>query len=344
MRYSKKTLALGVMAAAAMLVAAGCAPGGDGGGSSSPGGDEAFVVGYSGAVQADPNNKAVEDGMRAKVEELGGEFIVTDANLDPSKQYSDVQSLINKKIDVLVIWPMDPLSIQPAIQEADAAGIPVIVQDTTDGGPYASNFQVGNFESAKEAAQLIEDTVGPNAKVVSIEGIPSVGVLDARNRGFAEGAAALGQTVLASQVNETNNADGARPIIDAWKSRFGSEIQAVFAYNDLSALGAASAVTDKFNPVIIGMNGEAEAVAAVKDGRLLATYNMHPVELGAGLGWGAIELAKGGTLPEKVEYSLTLVTADNADEWIPVDELLTKKIDVKIVEENGTAKLETTVS
>lgn len=65
--------------------------------------DDAVVVGYAGAVQSNPNNKAIEDAMRVKVTELGGELIVTDAQFDVSKQLSDVQSLINRDIDVLVI-------------------------------------------------------------------------------------------------------------------------------------------------------------------------------------------------------------------------------------------------
>lgn len=340
MRFTKKKLlGAGVALLASALVLTGCAGGGETGGDTGGGSEDVFLVGYAGAVQANPNNKAIEDAIRASVTENGGEFIVTDANFDPSKQFSDVQSLINQGIDVLVIWPLDPLGIQPAIQQADEAGIPVLVQDTTEGGPYASNFQVTNFESAEAAATLIEETVGPNANVAQIEGLPSVGVLDARNRGFAAGAEALGQTILASQVNELDGADGARPIVDAWKSRFGAEIQAIFAYNDPSAIGAASAKSPDFDPVVIGMNGDADGVAAVKDGRLLATFDFHPVQVGAALGWAAHQLFLGETLPETVTLEATMITAENADEWVPVSELLQKSFDVSIQEEGGSAKL-----
>ncbi|MCB1273997.1 MAG: sugar ABC transporter substrate-binding protein [Leucobacter sp.] len=347
MQLKRKTLfGAGALLLGASLLFTGCSNGGGSGESTSPEAPDAtgdsFVVGYAGAVQANPNNKAIEDAMRAMVESEGGEFIVTDANFDTSKQFSDVQSLINQEIDVLVIWPLDPLGIQPAIEQADAAGIPVIVQDTTDGGPYASNFQVTNYESAESAASLIEETVGPNAKVAQIEGLPIVGVLDARNRGFAAGAEALGQTILASQINELDSADGARPIVDAWKSRFGSEIQAIFAYNDQSAIGAASAKSDDFNPIVIGMNGDSDGVAAVKDGRMLATYDFHPVQMGAGLGWAAHQLVLGETLPETVVLEAAMITKDNADQWIPVDEWLKKSFDVSIEDVNGTSMLKVT--
>lgn len=337
----RKFLGMGTGLLVAALIVTGCTS--DGADGDSGTGDEEFLVGYAGAVQANPNNKAIEDAIRVSVEENGGEFIVTDANFDPSKQFSDVQSLINQGIDVLVIWPLDPLSIQPAIQQADDAGIPVLVQDTTEGGPYASNLQVTNYESADVASALIEDTVGPNAKVAQIEGLPSVGVLDARNRGFADGAAERGQTILASQINELDSADGARPIVDAWKSRFGAEIQAIFAYNDPSAIGAASAKSDDFNPVIIGMNGDSDGVAAVKDGRIFATFDFHPVQVGAALGWGAYQLFLGEDLPETVILEATMITAENADDWIPVTELLQENFDVSIVEVDGVAQFDVQV-
>ncbi len=339
MRHTKRLLAAGAVLLAASLALTGCTTASDTAPAVDAGSEDSFLVGYAGAVQANPNNKAIEDALRESVAENGGELVVTDANFDPSKQFSDVQSLINQGIDVLVIWPLDPQGIQPAIEQADAAGIPVLVQDTTEGGPYASNFQVTNFESAEAAATLIEETVGPNANVVQIEGLPSVGVLDARNRGFKAGAEALGQTILASQVNEIDSADGARPIVDAWKSRFGAEIQAIFAYNDPSAIGAASAKTPEFDPVVIGMNGDADGVAAVKDGRLLATFDFHPVQVGAALGWGAYQLHLGETLPETVVLEATLITSENADEWVPVTELLKKKFDVSIDETGDVAML-----
>lgn len=332
-----RVIGLGVAIVSALALAlTGCSGNADGGGGGST---DSFVVGYAGAIQANPNNKAIEDSMRNAVENFGGDLIVTDANLDPSKQLSDVQSLINQKIDVLVIWPLDPNGIQPAIQQADDAGIPVLVQDTTDGGPYASNFQVTNFESAKEAATLIEEAVGPKANVAQIEGLPIVGVLDARNRGFKEGAAELGQTILASQVNETDGADGARAIVDAWKARFGSEIQAVFAYNDPSAIGVASAKSPEFDPVVIGMNGDADGIKAVEDGRLLATFDFHPVQVGYSLGWGAHELATGKKLPATVTLEATMIDKSNVDEWVPVKDLLKKKFDVSIKGEGDSAKL-----
>ncbi|TFB75424.1 sugar ABC transporter substrate-binding protein [Cryobacterium glaciale] len=308
------------------------------------GGDHKFTIGYAGAIQSNPNNKAIEDGIRAKADALGMDLIVTDAQYDTSKQLADVQSLLNRSVDVLIVWPIDPLGIQPAIEQAHDQGIPVIVQDTTEGGPYTSNFQVTNYESAQQAATYIGENVDATANVVQIEGVPTVGVLDARNNGFRDGAKATGLNILASEVNGLDTADGSRPIVDAWKSRFGTDIQAIFAYNDDSALGAASAKSGDFDPIVIGMNGSQEGVDGVKDGRLAATFDFHPVQLGMGLGWAAHELAEGRTIPATVVMDSTLITSANASSWTPIKTLLASKTSVDISTKDGVSTLNVTAS
>ncbi|MDJ0339655.1 sugar ABC transporter substrate-binding protein [Cryobacterium sp. PH31-O1] len=336
----KKTLLL-ASAAVLLLSLSSCAANPT---DASIGGDKKFTIGYAGAIQSNPNNKAIEDGIRAKADALGMELIVTDAQYDTSKQLSDVQSLLNRKVDVLIVWPIDPLGIQPAIEQANEQGIPVIVQDTTEGGPYTSNFQVTNYASAEQAASYIGENVDAAANVVQIEGVPTVGVLDARNKGFQDGAKSTGLNILASEVNGLDTADGARPIVDAWKSRFGTEIQAIFAYNDDSALGAASAKSGDFTPIVIGMNGSQEGVDGVKDGRLAATFDFHPVQLGMGLGWAAHELAEGRTIPATVVMESTLITSANASSWTPIKALLASKTSVDISTKDGVSTLNVTAS
>lgn len=337
-----------VAVAAAALTGCGSSGGSSSSSSSAPtsSGSEAssasgekFTIGYAGAVQANPNNKAVEDGIKSQAAALGMDVVVTDANLDPNKQISDVESLVQQGIDALIIWPLDPKGIQAALDKARAANIPIIVQDTPDAGNVASNFQVNNYESAQAAAALVAKTVGAASQVAIIQGLPVVGVLAARNQGFAEGAKAAGLTVVAEQVNEKDSADGARPIVDAWKTKFGADLKGILAYNDPSALGAASAVGGDFAPVVVGINGDAEGVAAVKDGRLLATWDFSPVELGNGLAWGAHQVLTGQALPKQVDVEMKMIDKTNADSWKPTADRLAAPMKVSIEERGGKSYL-----
>ncbi|MGW0037580.1 sugar ABC transporter substrate-binding protein [Gordonia sp. NPDC003376] len=329
-RKSLAVLLLTVLAAAALTAC---------GSNSSSGG---IVVGYAGAIQSNPNNKAVEDGLRKQVEAEGGSLIVTDAQFDASKQLTDVRSLIAQKVDALVIWPIDPQGLQSAVHQAKDAGIPVLVQSTTEGGPYTSNFAEDDAGAAAAAADVIREKTGPGAGVAMIEGMPVVSVLADRNNAFAARAGEVGLEIVARQVNEKDTADGARPIVDAWKTGLGDEIKGIFAYNDPSALGAVSAVGGSFRPVVVGMNGSPEGVAAVKSGRLLATFDFHPVQQGLGLGYAAIRAAKGEKLPETVTIPATMITVENAGSWVSVEDELAADSQVAIVTENGGSVLKVT--
>ena len=107
-----------------------------------------------------------------------------------------------------------------------------------------------------------------------------VNILNARNVGMEKGAKAAGCTILEKQVNQQDNNSGALPIVQAWKTKYGSKMTAILAYNDPSAEGAIAAKSGDFQPIVTGMNGDPDGLAAVKNGSMFATGAVPNVELG----------------------------------------------------------------
>jgi len=68
-------------------------------------------------------------GQNANIED----FIFTEAGWQPAKQVADIEDLIARKVDALIVAPMAPSTVQKQIQAAVDAGIPVITYGTTDG-------------------------------------------------------------------------------------------------------------------------------------------------------------------------------------------------------------------
>jgi ABC-type sugar transport system substrate-binding protein len=91
------------------------------------------------------------------------DVIVTDANFNPAKQVADIEDLINKKVSLLIYWPIDNKSIEGALQKAVDAGIPTV---NTGGGfvdspgtttnAFISQWEIGD----KVARQLFKDMGG----------------------------------------------------------------------------------------------------------------------------------------------------------------------------------------
>ena len=126
------TAALAV-AAAGVLALTGCTqqnPGGGSGGGGG-GGEEKVKVAFVPKLQGIPYFEAMNTGGQKAAQELGIEWIYRGSSTaDPGAQTEIVNSLIQQRVDVLVVAPNDPDSMAPVLQEAADAGIHVMTADT----------------------------------------------------------------------------------------------------------------------------------------------------------------------------------------------------------------------
>ena len=122
------TAALAV-AAAGVLALAGCTQQNPGGGGE--GGEDQVSVAFVPKLQGIPYFEAMNTGGQRAAQELGIEWIYRGASTaDPGAQTEIVNSLIQQRVDVLVVAPNDPNSMAPVLQEAADAGIHVMTSDT----------------------------------------------------------------------------------------------------------------------------------------------------------------------------------------------------------------------
>ncbi|MFL6685444.1 substrate-binding domain-containing protein, partial [Paraburkholderia graminis] len=78
--------------------------------------------------------KALNDAAAS----TGATVVVTDAHHDVSKQVSDVEDMLQKKIDILLVNPTDSTGIQSAVTSAKKAGVVVVAVDANANGPVDS--------------------------------------------------------------------------------------------------------------------------------------------------------------------------------------------------------------
>jgi rhamnose transport system substrate-binding protein len=130
---SRRITAALAVAAAGVLALAGCTqqnPGGSSGGGGG-GGEEKVKVAFVPKLQGIPYFEAMNTGGQKAAQELGIEWIYRGSSTaDPGAQTEIVNSLIQQRVDVLVVAPNDPDSMAPVLQEAADAGIHVMTSDT----------------------------------------------------------------------------------------------------------------------------------------------------------------------------------------------------------------------
>lgn len=264
-------------------------------------------IGLVVSTQNNPFFVTLKEGAVQKANELGYELIVLDSQNDPSKELGNVEDLLVKGVDVLLINPTDSDAVASSVKAANRSKIPVVTLDrAANGGKVVSHVASDNVLGGEVAGNYIVEKLGGKGKVVELEGIP--GTTAARDRGEGFNKAITGKLeVVAKQSADFDRTKGLTVMENILQAQ--PEINAVFAHNDEMALGALKAIeaSGRKNIVVVGFDATDDAVAAVKDGKLSATVAQKPAEIGAIGVEVADKIIKKEAVQENVPVALELI-------------------------------------
>lgn len=302
-----KKISLLVLTMAMMLMLAACSlENGTTNSSASKKDDDSLVIGLSVSTLNNPFFVTLTDGAEEKAKELGATLTVVDAQDNASKQASDVEDLIQQKVDLILINPVDSAAVATAVESANAAGIPVITIDrSSEGGEVVSHIASDNVAGGVLAGEYLLELIGEGAKVAELEGV--AGSSAARDRGEGFNTAVDGKLdVVAKQTANFNRAEGLTVMENILQAN--PDIVGVFAHNDEMALGALEAIAASGKDIkVIGFDATDDAVAAVSAGTLSATVAQKPDEIGVKAIEAAIKYLKGETLEASIPVDLELI-------------------------------------
>ncbi|MFL9650347.1 ribose ABC transporter substrate-binding protein RbsB [Exiguobacterium chiriqhucha] len=269
--------------------------------------DGDFKIGLSISTLNNPFFVALKDGAEEQATELDATLTVADAQNDAAKQVSDVEDMIQKGMDLILINPTDSEAVGAAVQSANDAGIPVITVDrNAESGDVVVHVASDNVAGGKLAGEYMVELVGEGGKVVELEGIPGASATRDRGQGFNE--AIDGKLdVVAKQSANFDRAQGLTVMENILQDN--KDIVAVFAHNDEMALGAVQALNSAgLNDVkVIGFDATDDAVKAVEDGTMAATVAQKPTEIGKLGVEAAVNHLKGETVEENIPVDLELI-------------------------------------
>ncbi|WP_407933867.1 ribose ABC transporter substrate-binding protein RbsB [Cetobacterium somerae] len=270
---------------------------------------EAAKVGLVVSTQDNPFFVTLKEGAVSKAKEMGHEIVVLDSQNDPSKELGNVEDLLVKGIDVLLINPTDSDAVVSAVKAANRNKVPVITLDrASNGGKVVTHIASDNVAGGELAGNfIVEKLNGKNNKVVELEGIP--GTTAARDRGEGFNKAAQNKLdIVAKQAADFDRTKGLNVMENILQAQ--PEVNAVFAHNDEMALGALKAIeaSGKTDFIIVGFDATEDAVKAVKEGKLAATVAQKPAEIGAKGIEAADKIVKKETVPQFIPVELELIT------------------------------------
>lgn len=286
-------------------------------------GKDSYVIGYAPATLNNAFWLAVLDGVQAAIDERGLDvkLVQVDANGDQSIMNERISELISTGIDALLCAPADSTAVTSALEQLDAADIPVINFDTpVDAADLvetiiASNNYNAGYVVGKDAAEKIED----GAKILVLHS-PRASACVERYDGFI---AALDESGKEYNVVNVLDGEGAqetslRLAADALVAD--PDLSVIFAVNDPSAMGAVNAIDQAdvtlANEILVyGVDGNPDAKVMVKDGKMAGTGAQSPETLGYSSMMAAFDFLEGKTLEKEVVVDTFLISKDNVDEY-----------------------------
>lgn len=243
---------------------------------------------------------------------IGAELFVTDARHDVTKQINDIEDLIQKRIDILLLNPTDSAGVEGAVRAAKKAGVVVVAVDAQANGPVDSFVGSKNYDAGLFAGEYLGKILNGRGNVAILDGIPVVPILE-RVRGFKDGIAKFPGLKLVDTQNGKQERSIALSVTENMIQSH-PDLAGLFSVNDGGALGALAAIDASGKKIaLVSVDGLAEVVSAIgKGGAFKATVAQFPrdqVRIALG-----IALAKkwGANVPQVIPLDVKLLTPENA--------------------------------
>ncbi len=246
------------------------------------------------------------------------ELILTDGRRDSAKQMADVEDLISRKVNVIVIAPNEAMALVPIAEKAKQAGIPLVLFDrklAVAPEMFAAYIGSDEVEMGRSVGRFMARKLEGKGIVIQLEGTPGDSGALGRKKGFEEVIAQYpGIKIAASLVGHYRRHEALQVMEDAITAN--PKIDAVYCHNDEMAFGAIQALEarDRAKGVIVtGMDGSQVAVEAVDQGKLAATvyyHHMFPQALEL-----AMRVLKGEQVPKMTVLDAPLVSKENVAQY-----------------------------
>lgn len=318
--------------AALLMGATGLAACGDSADGSEGGGDDGKIVMGFAQVGAESGwRTANTESIKESAEEAGFELKFSDAQGKQENQITAIRSYIQQKVDIIAFSPVVETGWDAVLQEAKAAGIPVILTDravdSEDTSLYETFLGSDFVKEGQDAGQWLVDNAAEadvdgdgDVNVVQLEGTTGAAPAIDRGEGFADAIAADPSIeVTASQTGDFTR-DGGKQVMESFlNSEEGIDV--VFAHNDDMGLGAIEAIEAAgLKPgkdiKIITVDAVHDGMQALADGKINFIVECNPL-LGPQLMDLAQQVLDGEEIPERVVTEETTFTQEQAIEALP---------------------------
>lgn len=326
MKSLKKVLTLITAVIMVTALFAGCGSKSTSSGSSAQSGQAEYAIVLK--TLSNPFWVSMKEGIEKEAAAKGVkvDIFAVNSESDTQGQLQTLENLLSKNYKGIGVAPLSPVNLIQTVAQASKKGIYVInIDEKLDmdqlkaaGGSVIAFVTTDNKKVGAKAAQFIVDKIGSQGgKVAIIEGQAGNASGDDRKNG-ASGVFKSNSSIklVASQPADWDRAKALDVAANILQTN--PDLKAFYCANDTMALGAEQAVINAGKAgkvLVVGTDGDPEALQSIKDGKMNATVAQDPAQIGA----------KSLDLLINAVQSKQAISADKEPDFVAIDSNLITK-------------------
>ena len=263
----------------------------------------------------------MNEGAQKAADAAGAKLVIFNANNDPAAQNSAIETYIQQKVDGLAVVAIDVNGIMPAVQQAAAAGIPVVAIDAIlPEGPQKAQIGVDNAKAGADIGKFFLDyarsDMGGKVKYGVVGALNSF-IQNVRQEGFEKTVKGVEGITTAGVVDGQNIQDNALAAAENLITG-NPDMNAVYATGEPALMGAIAAVESQGKQAdvkIFGWDLTAQAIAGIDAGYVTAVIQQDPSAMGAAAVDALKKVSDGGSVEKTIAVPITIVTKANVEPY-----------------------------
>lgn len=258
---------------------------------------------------------------QAKEQGLVDQYFETDANDDEVKQIADIEDLLTKGCDVLIVSASTSEALTLVVEKAMDQGVPVVTLDRNIASDkYVTFVEQSSCEMGRTMAAWLAEKLGGEGNIVLLSGIAGASPAEDRLRCAREEFAKYpGITELAQAYASWSPVEG-KQIMENWITTYGDQIDGVWSDSGLQGSGAVEAFVEA-GMEVPPITGE-DFNRYLKQWKELGFEGI-AVSFSVRMGYEAVQIAlkivQGEPVPHYVSVEPIVITSENLDQYVRMD-------------------------
>jgi ribose transport system substrate-binding protein len=275
--------------------------------------------------------KSIHAGAKAAEKELPNVKIIWQGPVvedDRTAQISLVETFIQKRVDGIVLAPLDDKALVAPVAQAKAAKIPVVIidSDLADPDAYVSFVATNNFKGGQLGAQRIAEILGDKGKVVLLRYQVGSASTENREKGFMkEIEKHPGIQVISSDQYAGATVESAMTASQTLLTKYGEgQVDGIFCPNESSAYGMLRALVTSGRAgkvKYVGFDASDRLLEGLKKGEIQGLVVQNPYKMGYEGVKTMVAHLRGQKVEKLIDTGVTLVTPENLSDPV-IDKLV----------------------